>query len=226
MRRTYISPEFIKIKVNGSLNMVEESNYFSGKMLEIEDRISVIKEDIIWYQRLNGEQLDFNVESSLDSYVYSSSISKQNNHKISKDEKQSDNQLKRNTKWILDISLNDVLIEYIFSNLKRWRTFEGLKSEFTLEKDINVSIKKYINENIIDRYNFNRVELFVEYNDLRSDNLLRFNNKWSSDAKNRHISIETITDPDQKKLKVLFEQDKFSSDFNFNYYFNVFFNKK
>jgi hypothetical protein len=227
MRRNYISSEYTKTNVYGTFNMLEESNFFSGKMLEIEDNVSIINEDIIWYQRLNGEQLDFTTESSLNSIVYSSSLSKQKNHKLILDEKQSDFQLNRNTKWILDIPLSTILSEYIFANLKRWRTFEGLKTDYTLEKDVNIAMLKYISSNVLTRYRFTKIELFIDYKDLRSDNLLKLKNTWNNNLNRNNLfnKIETITDFDEKNIKVLFEQQKSSSDFNFEYFFNVYFQK-
>jgi hypothetical protein len=227
MRRNYISPEYSKTNVYGTFNMLEEGNFFSGKMLEIEDNISIINEDIIWYQRSNGEQLDFTIESSLDSVFYSSSISKEKNHRLIVDEKQSDFQLNQNTKWILDISLSDILSDYIFANLKKWRTFEGLKNDYTLEKDVNVSILKYISNNILNRYKLIKIDLFIDYKDLRSDNLIKFKNIWNNNLSqiNLFTKIETITDFNEKNIKVLFEQQKSSSGFNFEYFYNVYFQK-
>ena len=106
MRRTYISPEFHNNKVWGTYNMVEESNFFSAKMLEIEDSIKISNDDIIYYQKLNGEQLDIIVESSLDSIVFSSSSSKKSNHTLQIDESQPKYQLEKDTKWILNIDLS------------------------------------------------------------------------------------------------------------------------
>ena len=54
MRRTYISPEFLNKRVNGTLNMVEESNFFSAKMLEVEDSILIANENIIWHEMNSG----------------------------------------------------------------------------------------------------------------------------------------------------------------------------
>jgi hypothetical protein len=227
MRRSYISPEFVESKVYGTFNMVEESNFFSGKMLEVEDFLSIINEDIIWYQRLNGEQLDFNIESSLDSYIYSSSLSKESNHKLEIDERQSAFQLNKNTKWVLDINLNNILTEYIFANMKRWRSFEGVRNEYTLENDVDVALSKYIQNNVVNRYKFSKIELFIDYKDLRGQNLLKFKNSWNNSLTydKKFNKIETITKFDLSKITVLFEQQKSSSDFNFDYYYNVFFEK-
>jgi hypothetical protein len=227
MRRSYISPEFVKNKVYGTFNMLEESNFFSGKMLEIEDKISIINEDIIWYQKLNGEQLDFNIESSLNSNVYSSSLSKQKNHILRLDDKQSKSQMNSNSKWILEVSLKEILSDYIFSNLKRWRTFEGLKSEYTLERDVDVAIISYISENVLNRYKFSKIELFIDYKDLRLQNSIKWNNNWNNDITLDKIwnKLERNTKFDDSSVSVIFEQQKSSSDFNFDYFYNIFFEK-
>lgn len=228
MRRNYISPEFKKEKVFGTFNMLEESNFFSSKMLQIDDLISVTNEDIIWYQRENGEQIDFNIESSMGSYVYSSSLSKKKNHTLKKAENQSDFQINKNTKWELSINLNSILLENIFANLKRWRTFEGVRNDYLIEKDVDILMKKYIEKNILPKYSFIKIDLFIKYRDLREFNLLKFNNNWNNNLTNEFIfnKIETNTDFDENKIKVFFEQIKSSSDFNFEYYYNVFFKKR
>ena len=108
MRRSYISPEFKYDDVYGTFNMKESTNYYGSKMLEIEDSIKISNDDIIYYQKLNGEQLDIIVESSLDSIVFSSSSSKKSNHTLKIDESQPKYQLEKDTKWILDINLKQI----------------------------------------------------------------------------------------------------------------------
>jgi hypothetical protein len=71
MRRSYISPEYQNKAVSGTLNMLEESTFFGAK-IEVDDSIKIENQDIIYYQNIDGEQLDFAIESSFVSYVYSS----------------------------------------------------------------------------------------------------------------------------------------------------------
>ena len=52
MRRNYISPEFINSSIYGTYNMVEESNFFSAKMLYIEDSIYISNQNIIYYHKI------------------------------------------------------------------------------------------------------------------------------------------------------------------------------
>lgn len=227
MRRTYISPEFKINKVYGTFNMVEESNFFGAKMLEIEDFIEIVNQDIIYYQKDTNEQLDLSVESSLTSIVYSSSSNKQNSHTLTLDKSQPQYQLSKNTKWILDINLDQIFNDFVFSSLKKYRTFEGLKNNMTLEKDVNVAIRKYITTNVRNRYKLNRVELLVDYKDLRNQNILKWKNVWNSkltsDKKMNKIQTETASD--ESKITIIFEQEKPSETYNYEYYFNIYFDK-
>jgi len=61
MRRDYISPEYKSVRVYGTFNMLEESNFFGSKMLEIEDSIIISNQEIIYYQNENGEQIDYSI---------------------------------------------------------------------------------------------------------------------------------------------------------------------
>ncbi len=178
MRRTYISPEFDNTRVFGTYNMKEESALFASKMLEIEDSLILDNQNLIYYQNESNEQLDISIESSLPSIAYSTSNDKKSNHKLEIDKSQTDLQKESNTKYLLTIDLKTILSNYIFSILKQYRTFEGVKNNMTKNNDINFSIKEYVTKNVIDRYKFDKVELYIKYNDLRVDNILRFDNTW------------------------------------------------
>ena len=228
MRRTYISPEFKTNNVYGTYNMVEESNFFGAKMLEIEDSILIGSQNIIYYQKLNGEQLDFDTETTLDSTIYSSSDDKNLNHKLTIDESQSKYNLENNTKWIIDIDIKKILSNYLYSELKRYRTFEGIKTDMVIYNDVNVAIKKYIEFNILNRYKLSTIELYVNYTDLRSQNVLRYKNIWDENTykpEYKLSKVQTISDYNQNKLRVLFNQEKPSSTYKFNYFFNLLFVK-
>lgn len=227
MRRTYISPEFHTNKVWGTFNMVEESNFFSAKMLEIEDFIDIENQDIIYYQKDNGEQIDLSIESSLPSTIFSSSDSKKENHTLIIDKSQSEFQLNRNTRWILEINLDKILEDFLYATMKKFRTFEGLKNNMTLEKDINVALRKYITKNVKDRYKLSSVKFLINYTDLRSQSLLKFKNIWNKNLTIEYQlkKIQTETSFDNSKIKILFEQEKPSQTYNFEYYFNLSFEK-
>lgn len=228
MRRTYISKEFLNSPTFGTFNVIEEANYFGSKMLEIEDSIYVEVQDLIYFQKPNGEQLDLSNESSLDSYLYSSSNNKKENHIFTLDEAQNSFQKDNNTVWKVEINLNNILTEFIFGSLKRYRTFEGLKAEMTKSNDVNSTIREYIRQNVIGRYKFKKLDLFLEYKDLRNQNVLRYKNSWnqkSNKPENKYNKFQTDLAFDDSLLKIVFNQEKTSKSYNFDYFFNILFEK-
>jgi hypothetical protein len=228
MRRTYISPEYQNRAVYGTLNMVEESTFFGAKMLEVEDTISIDNQDIIYYQKLNGEQLDFSIESSLSSIVYSSSTNKLNNHTLELDTTQPKYQLDNNTRWILTIDLKTIITDYLYATLKRYRTFEGVKNEMTIFNDVNVGVRNYIQSNVLNRYKFKSIDLYVRYQDLRNQSLLRYKNYWDNNIINptyKLIKFQTETEFDESSIRITFNQEKPSNTYSMDYYFNILFEK-
>ena len=228
MRRNYISPDYQNIAVNGTLNMIEESTFFGAKMLEIEDSILISNTDIIYYQRDNKEQIDLSVESSLPSYIYSPSDDKLANHTIVLDESQSSFQLDNNTRWILTIDLRTILSNYLLATLKKFRTFEGIRSNMTIFNDIDVAIRSYINNNILDRYKLSSITFYILNEDLRNQSLLRYNNQWTANViseQNKFTKFQTQTEFDQSSIKIICNQEKPSSQYRFSYYFDILFTK-
>ena len=228
MRRSYISPEFDHNDIYGTFNMVEESNFFGAKMLEIEDSIYIDIQNIIYYQNSKGEQINFSSESTLDSNVYSSSDSKQKYQRLVIDETQSTYTKDNSTRWILDINLKSILIEFLYAELKKYRTFEGISNNMTINNDVSSSLKNYISNNVLDRYKFKRIDLFLEYKDMRSNSLFKLKNTWDNlvyKTENQLNKFETDTQYDGSSVRITFNQEKPSSLYNFNYYFNILFDK-
>jgi hypothetical protein len=228
MRRSYISPEYTESTIYGTFNMVEESNFFAAKMLEIEDSIYISNQNIIYYQRATGEQIDLSIESSLPSQVYSASDNMKTHQSIIIDPTQLDYQKDGNTKWILTIDLKSILTDYLFAVMKRYRTFEGISNKVTRTNDVNTVAKQYISNNVLNRYKFKKIDLYVSYKDLMNQNVLKYKNTW-----NPNISIEANSlkkaqkdlSFDSSELKIFFSQEKKSSEYNFEYYFNILFEK-
>lgn len=228
MRRSYISPEYQTKAVYGTLNMLEESTFFGAKMLEIEDSIVIDTLDIIYYQNQNGEQLDLSIESSFASIVYSSSDNKKSNHNLVLDPSQPKFQLDNNTRWILTIDLKTIITDYLFATLKKFRTFEGIKNDMNIYANTDTAIKSYINYNILNRYRYKSIQLYVNYVDLRNQSTLRYNNNWdknSINTSNLLTKLQTETEFDESSIKVTFNQEKPSSTYRFDYYFNILFEK-
>jgi hypothetical protein len=208
--------------------MVEESNFFAAKMLEIEDSIYISNQNIIYYQKLTGEQIDLSIESSLPSQVYSASDNMKSHQTLIIDPSQLDYQKDGNTKWILTIELKDILTDYLFATMKRYRTFEGISNNLTRTNDVNTAMKQYISNNVLNRYKFSKIDLYVFYKDLMKQNVLRYKNTWNPNiAIDANLLKKSQKDLafDDSELKIYFSQEKSSSQYNFEYYFNILFEK-
>ncbi len=230
MRRSYISPEFEYKKVFGTFNMKEESTFFSSKMLEIEDLLVLDNQSVIYYQNSDREQIDITIENSLPPIVYSISDDKKNNHTLVIDESQNSFDRNNLTKYKMEINLRTIFQNYLFSLLKQYRTFEGVRNTMCFSKDVNTSIRDYIEKNVIDRYKFDKIELYLSYSDLRDQYLKRYNNTWTSDSSKITTDtllkkIQTETEFDYSKLIVLFNQEKSSQQYSFEYYYKLFWSK-
>lgn len=228
MRKSYITSDYHYNNVYGTYNMIEESNFFGSKMLEIEDSIFLDKIDLIYYQNDKNEQLDINTEKILESKSYSSILSKNSNHRLILDEKQSDYQKENSTKWILDINLNNILGEYIFAKMKTHRTFEGIKNNMTFNNNINASLVYYIKYNVLNRYKFSGIDIYVQYESLLDDSLYKWVNNWDDTVQsyqNKVYRYETNLKWNQSEIKVMLTQEKPSTLYNFKYYFNILFEK-
>jgi len=231
MRRDYISPEFDYSRTFGTYDMTETSSLFGSKMLEIEDELDLHNQSIIYYQNLQKEQIDISVESSLPAIIYSVSDDKKSKHTLSINETQNEFQRNGNTKYILTIQLEELLMGYIFATLKNSRTFEGVRNKMCRKNDIDGSISEYIIKNILNRYKLDKIDLYLKYNDLRSQTALRFSNKWSVDtdsiSTNNYLlkKLEIDTSFDRSSAKINFNQEKSSQSYNFDYYFKLNFKK-
>jgi len=227
MRRNYISPEFKYVNINGTMNMTEQTSFFGSKMLDIQDSISILNENLIYYQDQNREQLNFSLEKNLDPIVYSSVNDKSSNHIIKSDESQSSIQLASNTKWNIEIDLNKILSNYIFATLKKYRTFEGVKNNMTIFNNTDSAINDYILKNVINRYKYKSVDFFVDYKPFSDDGSMKYKNTFDEIMNSSLITkkIQSILNESQGKLNIIFNQEKSSASYNFNYYFNLYFEK-
>jgi hypothetical protein len=228
MRRSYISPEYTESSIYGTFNMIEESNFFGAKMLEVEDTISISNQNIIYYQKLTGEQIDISIESSLPSQVYSASDSMKSRQTIIIDPTQLSYQRDSNTKWILTIDLKNILIDYLFAVMKRYRTFEGISNNLTRTNDVNTAIRQYISSNVLNRYKFSKLDLYISYKDLMQQNVLRYKNTWNPNAVSDANLLKKAQKDlafDESELKIFFTQENSSAQYNFEYYFNILFEK-
>jgi hypothetical protein len=242
MRRTYISPEFDYSRVYGTFNMKEESSFFGSKMLEIEDKILIDNQSLVYFESLTHEQLDLTIETSLPPQSYSSSEDKRLNHTLVIDPSQTDNQKDTTTGYILTIDLQTILANYVFATLKRWRTFEGVRNNMTKNGDVDFAIREYIVKNVLDRYKLVEVDLYLKYVDIQNQSVLRYDNLWAgyTDPKTHRTAslpadvgtsqyqlkkLQTQTEYDYSSTVVKFNQEQKSSQYCFDYFFKLLYQK-
>ena len=73
-----------------------------------------------------------------------------------------------------------------------------------------------------------RFDLYIKYVDLKEQNVLRLKNKWNSEIVSPDYLLkrfETVSDFEGKNIRVLFGQEKPSITFNFEYFFNILYEK-
>lgn len=221
MRRSYISPEFKYLTRSGTFNMEENTSFFGSKMLDIEDFIIIDNSNVVYFQNAQGEQLNFSLEKNNTPILYNTIEDKRINHLINLDSSQNQNQLENNTRWLIEIDLKKILTNYLFSLLKQARTFEGVRATGTIYNNVDDAIRQYISYNVINRYDFNTIEFYVEYVPLSTQGRLRFTNEFReiNSVSNVTTRIQSTTNFDKSKLKITFNQELPSTSHVFDYYF-------
>jgi hypothetical protein len=228
MRRTYISPEFDYKPIFGTMNMLEQSSFFGSKMLEIEDKIDIKNENIIFYQLNTKEQLDFDAERNLPQIIYDAVNDKGINHVLFIDESQTQTDMNNNTKWIADIEIQKILRNYLFATMKKYRTFEGVRNNMTISNNVDSALYEYIDRNVLSRYKFTKVEMFIKYIDILTVGGLRYKNIYDAGIEGStslFTKIQTETDANDLDIRIKFYQEKPSSQYSFKYYYNIYFEK-
>lgn len=225
MRTHNISPEFTYNSVNGTLSMLEKKSFYGSKVIKIENNLNIDGTNIIYYQTSTNEQLNINIESLLDPIIYDVVKDKLSNSILSIDDSQTMEQKNNTTKWILKINTTTLLSNYLFATLKKYRTFEGVQNNTVISNDVNSAIREYIKNNLLSRYQLDKVDLFISYNDL-SKSGLRFQNTWDQKTELSTNLIKTFSkNIDSELLEIIFSQTKPGNSYSFNYYYNIYYTK-
>lgn len=221
MRRTYISPEYKYLLRPGSLNMQESTSFFGSKMMDIEENVIADNSNIVYYTNATGEQINFNLEKNNPAIVYNTVVDKQNNHVITQDKSQTLTQIDTNCRWIIDIDLKKILQNYLFAKLKSARTFEGVLNTNTIYGNVDDAVRQYIDKNLLNRYGFIGIDFYVEYIDLSLQGRLRFGNNFREINSGNLITsrIQSISNFDNSKLTLIFNQELPTTTHVFDYYF-------
>lgn len=252
MRETLILKKFKKEPVYGTYNLNEKETFFGSKIMELEDEIVINDKSIRYFQyfvdaapddaaaqelaKNNGYQY-FELNKLIEKFYLLDVVDlKLRNHVIYRATQTSIDE-KYNTKWIIEVNIKNILREYLFAKIKERRTFKSITYDKFLNKDINKSIYEYINNNLLDRYAFNYIDFYVKYIDIKqnaswsSSVFKQFDPQFKSDIeleeyKNKSVNVEisNFIDP-LADLKISYFQTKPSTDYKFDYYFNIYYKK-
>lgn len=252
MKEDLILKRFKKELVNGTFNLLEEETFFGSKIMELEDEIIIDDKSVQYFQYFfnapvgdtTGQTLAKNngyQYSQLNKLVETFNLLdvvdlKYDNHTISKATQTSRDE-KYNTKWVIDVNIRNILKEYIFAKIKERRTFKSISYDKFLSRDINNSIYEYIELNLLDRYSFNYIDFYVRYVDIKHNTiwsdltLKQFDPQFRSDIElpeyidqSVNVEIANFIVP-IANLKINYFQTKPSTDYKFDYYFNIYFKK-
>jgi len=246
MKENLILKKYKKEKVFGTFNLLEEETFFGSKVMEIEDNISLDDKSIQYYHHIDNTSDETSKNNGFQNYELNTFLEtfcildvvklKLNNHTISKLQQSAKNE-ENNTKWLININTKNILKEYLFSKIKERRTFKSLSYKSFLNKNINESIYQYIEENLYDRFKFDKIEFFVEYYDISNNSiyhnttLKKFDPQFKSSVgvienQNNSVNVEinNFLDP-LADIKINYFQTKSSQEYKFDYYFNLYFNK-
>ena len=114
----------------------------------------------------------------------------------------------------------------MFATLKKYRIFENVNNNKVLTKNVDSFIKNYINNNIVNRYKFKKIDFYIAYYDLKISSRVRYINNW-----NINLPQESLYNKYNIKLSdkndyvnISFTQQT-SSLYVFDYFYNILYEK-
>jgi hypothetical protein len=252
MKDDLMLKKFKKENVNGTFNLKDLTTFFNSKLIDIEDNILINDFGVQYFQlfetsenieiinnlenKNNGYQyynLDTNIETL---FILDLVDLKYNNHSIIKTQQEEIDEI-NNTRWQININIKNILKEYLFAKIKEMRCFKVFSYENFQNNNINESIYKYIEYNLLDRYKFVKIDLFIKYININENTvysnmtLKQYDPMYNSsietnENKIKNISLVTNNFIDYlSDITINYYQTKPSSDYKFDYYFNVYYEK-
>jgi hypothetical protein len=228
MKDNLMIKQYNVIYDNGTKNMKTSKSFFGTKLMDIEDSI-IINNISIKYTDIYGYQY-FNKNPIEKESILNLSDIKKKNHQI-KLQTQDDFNINNNTIWEILINIEEILRQYLFFRIKENRTFKTIKQENTKNNDINLSIYNFINFNILNKYKIDHIDFYIKYksilNNNRFDKSVQYNPLFDESLINTENLIQNYSfiKKDEfdnlSNVKIIYNQIKNSSEYKFDYYFNL-----
>ena len=237
MKSDLIISRYKTDKIIGTKSSFDSRTFFGSKMIDIEDSI-IVDDSLIQYsevydttdKRNNGYQYYNDIDNVEKIYLVSLFDVKNTYHTTSLGS-QSGVDLRLNTNWTILVNWKDVLIEYIYLKLKEARTFKTIKFNNVLSENINLYIRKYIENNLTSRYGFNSINFYIKYFDLDDgdedkDPNLSFNPIFDASIKSDENQVKNVnTTLFSEILNIQYKQTESSQFKKFHYYFDLIIDK-
>ena len=243
MKSNLILKKFSVNSVPGTMNQTELRTFFGGKIIYTEDKIS-INDDAIKFSQIvndttngnNGYQY-YDINTIPDGWEvnYNENLSdlKENNQIISP-YSQTESDKNNNTRWQININGSQILKDYLFFKIKEQRVFKIIRQDDIYSNDINNAIYEYINSNIFSRYRLDTIQFYVNYYSIADQTIynniiLQYNPKFNPDVYKpenlTNISVQGYDPYNFNNITLLYNQNKTSNQYNFEYYFDLNFTK-
>jgi len=234
MKSDLIITRFKTEPIIGTKETNDVKTFFGSKMVDVEDVIIIDDSKIQFSEYFktgttennNGYQYYNDIDNLENIYLVNLIDIKFNNHNVNL-VSQSTIDLKNNTQWTINISWKNILREYIYYQLKNRRTFKCIKYTDVLSENINLFIRNYIEDNLVNRYQFSQLNFYVEYIDLNmgdeyNNPQLLFNPIYTIDVKkDANLIKNTNSTVFDETLIVNYKQTEPSTKMKFNYYFEL-----
>ena len=236
MKSNLMLKKFSTNAIPGTMNQRELRTFFGGKIIYSENSI-YINDDTINYSQVysnynNGYQYyDINsippdwetpfFENLTDLKANNQSLSLFNQTAID---------LNNNTNWQITINGSSILKDYLFFKIKEQRVFKVINVNDLYSKDINNAIYEYITYNIFGRYKLDKINFYVSYYDISSQNifsniLLQYNPTFNvSVYKPENLTNMTVVNYNAYNfdtITIQYNQSKPSNQYSFDYYFDL-----
>lgn len=237
MKNDLIITRFKTEPIVGTMSTFDPKTFFGSKMIDVEDEITVDESQIQYTEIIdssntnnNGYQYFVDVDDLETEFLKDLTVLKEDKHNIVL-LPQSTLDLTNNTNWNLVIDWKDILLEYLFYKLKEFRTFKCINYTDVLSENINFFIREYITNNLLNRYKFTRLDMYIEYYDLenldadKKPNLI-FDPLFTANVKNDDNLIKNINAVIfDTTVSVSYKQTQSSTSKKFNYYFDLILSK-
>lgn len=240
MRRNYYKEHYSYEKVRGTLTTNLANTFFNGGIF-LPQEIILDDEDVVYYEKLNGEQINFNVERENAPKVFSSNQTKLDISRIQpllNKELTIKNETLNNLpvssineldvwqesdfsgEYQLSFNQRNLLLEYIFAKVKEMRIFESLLNSET-KGTVNEWIKNWIKDNIINLYRLKDVALYIDYRQLSnsSDNNKIGLNRWKTDTTTKPTLSNVRWQEGQDIVYVEWKMEEDYLAYNMDYYY-------